>query len=290
MSRRRLRLRQRRRQKRVRSLPELLPVKLDRSAKIKVVIFTYNRAEHLTNLLEDIALFGADWPIEVTVYDDASDRGYAMVSQACHLLGIGYVRAEEHGGKPGFVPWVNKAYEDQRRCDAKYFVFLPDDVRLCDDFFEVIIGGWLSIGDERKGCMNLIHDKRVLTGPCWNGIEPLRCCEDTMVQIGWVDGAFLCEAAFLKAIDYNLHIFPERYWAMAPHRGSGLGHMLTNEMTKRGFTAYCPMLSPLAHLDIDSEMNYEDRKRNPIRAQYFAGSDKLHDDLRLCRPVDRRKQ
>ena len=79
---------------------------------------------------------------------------------------------------------------------------MPDDVRLCDDFFTKSIEIWNSIGDKQKIALNLIKDssrsKDGIPVPCWTGKTIKK--HNNVWYTGWVDEFFICEKEMYKAL------------------------------------------------------------------------------------------
>jgi len=230
------------------------------------VILTYNRPEQILQLLQDIVVESSVHEVEVSVYDDASSSDYASVKELLKDKGWSYIRSDKHHGKKLFWSWVGKVYSDQRGSKAQFFVFLPDDVRLCRDFVTNCVAVWNEIGDRRKIAMTLKADTR-LQKSNWTGIKPRK--QGRVWHTGWVDGDIFCTAEYLKVLGYSCPEVASTRWDRNADLGSGVGQVLSVELHRQGRSMWCSDRSLTVHSLLGSKMNPDERRKNPLRSARF---------------------
>ena len=105
--------------------------------KIRVAIFSYNRPEHLANLLTSIRDL---WPqADVVVYDDNSThRGMKSVLESCGFpVRTGPGGSGRHGG---LYSNMQQAYEESMAEGFEYLLTLQDDMQLVRPVTEELLG------------------------------------------------------------------------------------------------------------------------------------------------------
>lgn len=235
--------------------------------RIHVVVLTYNRPLQLTRLLGDIARTRGSRAVTVQVYDDASTEDNAAAVALLRREGWGYTRAQSRHGKRGWWRWIHRILGDQQSVDAKYWVVLPDDARLCRGFFDRTLEAWAAIRDERKITLNLMVDAARERQPCWTGVRPQRCGNVDRTQ--WVDVLLLCERRFFQLLDYRLEPVRETRWRSAPLASSGVGEQMSRRLHAAGATMYRVRDSLVVHAGQQSMMNPAARQSVPLVAVRF---------------------
>jgi hypothetical protein len=258
-----------------RPLPE--PAVVAPSRSIRVVIFTYERPQALLRLLRDLYASQGNHTLSVAVYDDGSKADYSAPLAMLEGLGWEYVQAPKHHGKRGFWRWVSRAYAEQRKRSEPFFVFLPDDVRLCRDFLTRTLTAWDAVDDPDKVALTLLRD----TGRRnWTGVRPQP--QRGAIHVGWVDGAFACTKRYLQALDFSCPSVRASRWKADPTLGSGVGAVVSPALKAQGLRMYGVRQSLLVHCPLPSRMNPEARARNPLRTiEFIDGEAEL---ARLSRP------
>ena len=128
--------------------------------KIQVVITTYNRPEQLALLLHDI--YNQKEKVEVTIFDDGSQP---PVKDAVHF---------QNHGKRRYYQLVTHVFKSLQNVNFDYFFMLPDDIRLCDNFFQLSINHWNIIQDAYKICLSVGHTHNRHYNPCWTKFTPVK--------------------------------------------------------------------------------------------------------------------
>ncbi|KAA8498378.1 hypothetical protein FVE85_5963 [Porphyridium purpureum] len=147
-----------------------------------------------------------------------------------------------------------------------YFYFLPDDVRLCNNFFSRSMALWNMIRDEDEGSNGeekislMLHiEKSREHEAVWTNIRPSRLSySEKILRIGWVEsGNFMASRRFLEEMGFSFpYLSPER-WINNPNISSGVGATLSALFVQRKKAMYRTSHSLLAHVGVGarSKMN-----------------------------------
>lgn len=227
-----------------------------------VSIVTYDRADALLRLLDDVERERErfDGDVEVRIYDDAS-LGYEHVREVCRERGYSYTAAPRHYGKAEHWRLVTQELADLRDITADWYVFLPDDVRLCGDFFARAEAVWRTL--EEPVALNLVHHLG-RSGACWTNMEPRECGEG--VEVGWIDGLYICRRELLERVGYRVPTPSERLVAQWLERvgSSGVGKVMSEALVRSGAGLYRVKRSLVQMQDVPSVMHTALRKREPL--------------------------
>lgn len=228
--------------------------------RIVISIITFNRRRALRLLLGDLererARFDAE--SEVRIYDDYSP-GYEAIEHLAAERGYVYQRAPDHRGRPDHWRLVADELADLESTLADWYVFLPDDVRLCDHFFARALAVWETL--EEPTALNLAHHLS-RPGACWTKQRPLELGDG--VEVGWVDGLYLTRRDALESIDFTVDSPAERW--LEKRRGSGTGALLSRELLRFGARLYRVKRSLVTMQNCPSKMNGKIRKTDPQTA------------------------
>lgn len=219
--------------------------------KALINITSYNREHKLVNLLNQLVDF------KVKVWDDYStfNLEYCYKWDNWHMF---YKFQENYGKKKAWLKF-KRMFDELKNTDYDYFIFLPDDVVLSDDFVSKAIDTWDSIKDENKICLSFQNDNRLKRG-CFTGIAPVE--KENVLLTGWCDLMFICDKRFLKSVEIT-EISLDR-WKNNELLSSGVGSMISHQMIKKGLNMYHTKEILLEHLDGVSMMNPKERKKNKL--------------------------
>lgn len=215
--------------------------------RIAVNITTYQRNKELTNLLNQLK----EYNIDVFVWDD-DPKGNKV---ECFR----YKKFNKNHGKVLLWLKFKHIFKYLKKTNYDYYIFLPDDVELKDNFIQSIITIWESINDNKKICLSLLVDKR-LNDQNWTGIIPRDLGNVYLTQ--WNDLCFLCEKKFIEEIEVG-EVSVDR-WKKNKELGSGVGSQISWFLLNKGYNMYNLKDKLITHLDIDSKMNYIERKKTPL--------------------------
>jgi len=215
--------------------------------KILVNITTYKRRKELKRLLKQLE----NERVDVHIWDD-NPRGRK-------IEGVKYTKfAINHGKKLAWLKFKD-IFEQLRRTNYDYYLFLPDDVVLNDNFISDVVTTWQSINDDKKICLSLLVDERIKKSN-WTAFKPRN--NDGVVLTQWNDLCFICEKEFINLVSIK-EVDPSR-WDYDENLGSGVGKQISWFFYNKGFNLYNMKQKTIQHLDIESKMNYKERKINKL--------------------------
>lgn len=225
--------------------------------RIVVSVITYARLAALLLLLDDVERERSrfDGEVEVRVYDDASPE-YETVRALCAERGYAFTSQPEHRGREGHWRLVSDELADLRDVPADWYVFLPDDMRLCEGFFARAIAAWETL--EQPVGMN-VASHRSRPGACWTNVRPREV--GAGVEVGWVDGLYLCRRELLERVGFAVDE-PSAEW-LAKGRGSGTGAALSRKLVASGARLYRVKRSLTYHQGVPSLMHETLRTSEP---------------------------
>lgn len=242
---------------------------------IRVNIITHDRPDEVLLLLADIARQAPDGT-HVCVYEDPSDADYDDVRRFCDARNWWHVTANEHYGKERHYKLVGNVYATVRYVPAQATVFqLPDDIRLCDNFFDRALTLWSSVNVETRLALNLLRDARA-DGPCWTPVEPVDV--GSVLRVGWVDGLFVADHKYYALLDYTVAPVSPNRWDHYPTLGSGVYQNVSEALYRQG-AFYCVKQSLVVHTATLSKMNPAARAEHPLCALDFIDGQEAHDRL-----------
>lgn len=206
-----------------------------------IVIFTYNRKDMLSKMLEHLKDFN---PL---VIDDGSNY------EIDHFNKIRF----GNGGKRQFWMRWDCALRECKHSKDDFFLFTPDD------FENINMKEIKRLHDKFKGSpyvYNIINDGRDMS---WNRIEPVQIDSETL-KVGFTDGGFFCNRKALEKLSFEMRPISTRRFDIDPFCGSGIGHQLTFRFNRSGVAIYKPIKSLAYHGDHESMMHPELRKIEPL--------------------------
>jgi hypothetical protein len=166
--------------------------------------------------------------------------------------------------------WVSQLLSRLRQIPFHSVVWLPDDVELCSRLVQRARETFFGIrGDRRAISLNLLVDASREHEPCWTNYAPRPY--GNVVRTQWVDGAFYAPRAFFHSIAWNVDPVPEQRWLDSPLSGSGVWAQVSRRLHRRGFGMYRVKDSLVNHLELESQMNPEARRENPLTSVRFVG-------------------
>jgi len=273
----------------VREIPWVLfPIPLPPAArsgekKVVVTVFTYNRPHQLRTLLQELRL-EAQMPgfnVSVRVFDDASDMDNSEAERIASSEGWEYHKASQNHGKKKFWEWYTTALQGLRNTPADYYVFLPDDVRLCCGFVSRAVQSWEGIRDPRKATLNLMVNEGRQHKANWTGVLPSR--NGRVWHTGWVDGLFICTRNTLEVLEFR--ITPQnRPWETQPLLGSGVGADMSRRLHRKGHTLYRVDRSLVVSYPFStSKMNPQARKQVPLKTIQYIDEPQISGQRQVAR-------
>lgn len=224
-----------------------------------ICITTYNRPEMLDQLLTNIYTQSNNNKILVNIFNDASTKNYSQVKTKYPVHWVDY--KTNHGKKKFWKIWDDMV-KYCKNISADYFIFLPDDIELYDNFFDNAKQMYEDIQDDHKICLSLFLDDGRKNSTCWTKFKPIDC--GSVLKTQWMDGLFICKYQFFQKLNFKIEPVPETRWKQNPSLGSGVGQQLSVRLFKLKLNMYHTKHSLVEHGKHDSQMNYNLRKYEPL--------------------------
>lgn len=221
-----------------------------------IIITTYNRPEFLKKLLDDINLNKKDYKVLIAIFNDGSNVEYDLRGYDVKKIDI-----YPNMGKKRYFNVINKTFDFVKTVESKYFIYLPDDVRLVNNFFNETKRIYDSIDSRKKICLSILSDDRVHREN-WGYPKGIDLGEFYKTQ--WNDLCFISEKKFFEELDYKINDIPSTRWVKNPNLSSGVGHQITDRLNKKRFFLYHTKKSMVFHGDHESKMNYKERLKTKI--------------------------
>jgi hypothetical protein len=193
----------------------------------------------------------------IKVWDDYSDFKIEYLLKWNNKITF-YQFQKNHGKKQAWKKFRDIFKRMPRGYD--YYIFLPDDVELCEDFIYKAIETWESIKHEKKICLSFSDVERTKK-PNWTDFNAVDCGNVIMTQ--WTDLMFICEERFFDLVE--VAEVCETRWKFDDLLGSGVGSVISNHFHKMGLTMYNTKENLLKHIgNDDSKMNPVIRKKQRL--------------------------
>lgn len=217
--------------------------------KVLTIITSFNRKESLSNLLTILDKQQTD----VLIYDDCSNF---------QLDRPDFLKLSFNYGKEYMWLKFKKIFKEVPK-SYDYYIILPDDIHISDNFVQSAIESWENLNDEKKICLSLLTDGRI-NNPNWTDFQPL--IKGNYVQTQWQDFCFICNQEFfsVEIQPISLHRWEIFAKYLNIELGSGLGGQISHYWHNRGRTMYHVKKSLVKHLKGVSKMNPIERTRTPL--------------------------
>jgi len=215
--------------------------------RVLINITSYNRLPMLANLVTQLDGY------KIAIFDDNSD-----FSQLDNMYRFEYT----HGKKEAWKKF-NTIFEINRKLwldSFDYFIFLPDDVVLCDYFINKAINLWDGIEDNKKICLSFSSVERT-KNPCFTEVKAIDC--GNVIKTQWVDMMFICGKEFINKVKLE-PVDPKR-WDRIKTLSSGVGSQISHKLHNEGYNLYNTKEDLVEHIGNEcSLMNPQERKINKL--------------------------
>lgn len=236
--------------------------------RIAILITTYKRAEMLLPLLQQINCQRANHELAVICVHDGPSSGYEGIEKYLKSnFGNTLYSTQDHFGKSHYYRVINVLYEiakaehEKRKFD--YFIQIPDDIALADNFFEKAIRQFEIILDPKKVCLNLLNDGRNQPGWTRQPHKEVKFCHTLYILTQWVDMCFLSTSRFFELLNWKI-LRIDQLWASNPNLSSGVGLQISQRLFSDGNNIYQVNKTLVSHGDHESVMHPEHRRLNPL--------------------------
>lgn len=226
--------------------------------RVRVSIATCERPRLLMQLLADLD-HAAGVEIEVAVYEDRSHADYTAARAICRKRGWSWHRFPTRLERRGHWQLVDQELRDAKASDARWFLFLPDDVRLMRHAIPRAIDTWLRLDDPATLTLWRLKALEGLTN--WTGKQAVQHQHAT--EIFHVDGLYLCQRDTLETLGFSCPRPPTSKRSLS----SGVGRGISLALDHAGKRMYRVDRSLVSNNDGGrSVMNPAERTRNPAIA------------------------
>ncbi len=205
---------------------------------ITVLITTYNRPDELRRLLAELITDARGLKVHCKVYNDSSDLPYEGMPTGNEAFKLEQIDVRPHHGKREHWKLINRIFGDLRSARSRFYLQLPDDVRVLPGFLKHALDTYQAITDPNKICLNLYLDDSRIGRTCWTSILPRICRfgETSVFKTGWVDMCYLADGRFFQELDYEIKPIPANRWKSNPKLSSGVGQQISGRL--RRFSMY----------------------------------------------------
>jgi glycosyltransferase involved in cell wall biosynthesis len=214
--------------------------------KIAILVTTCDRPAFLERIIRDLQQEGDVYDLSFFIVDDGVLRN----------------------GKKNYWKTTNELWKQARSKEFDYYIQLPDDVELQDQFISKAINSWNAIEDAKKICLNLFLDGVRLGKTCWTNFWPQVYVfnEKIYLRTQWVDMFYICEKKFFEQLSWSIHAVDPRRWINNPELSSGVGQQISIRLHTKGWHLYQVKQSMAEHISVHSIMNPGIRKKEPMRS------------------------
>jgi len=220
-----------------------------------VFITTYNRSEMLEYLIQQIQSQRNNLKLKIIVFDDGSDEKYQLSDQ------VSYFKFFPNMGKKKFWKIIDTSLKLIKQIDAKYFIFLQDDVTIKENFFNDLRKKYEEIEDPKKISLSFLSDYRIKS-PNWTNYQPR--VRGEVIKTQWIELHFICEKKIFEALEYKMEPINPTRWDDNPLLSSGVGWQMSLRLHNKGYGMYHTKESFVSHGDHESKMNKQERVKNKL--------------------------
>lgn len=221
-----------------------------------VIITTFNREKMLKVLLDDIFKC-KKYKILVTIFDDGSVEPYDLSN-----YDVKYIKYVKNNGLKNVWKVITDTFKYCKNIDSKYYIYLQDDLRLKDDFFEESVRIFESINDSKKISLETLIIESQRNQPKWTNFKPIEFKDYYKSQ--WVELVFICKYEFFKVLDFEVKRIPPSRWLNDPNLSCGVGDQISYRLLNLGYNMYQVKETLTTHSDHESTFYREHRKNEKL--------------------------
>ncbi len=224
-----------------------------------IAITTYEREDLLKSLLNDINKYKNYLKIKIFIFDDGSNIQYNLKD-----YDVKYIKYLVNHGKKQYWKLINDIFKVFKHISSNYYMILPDDINLKNNFFNYAFKFYESINDPKKICLNLLMDESRRGKKNWTNFQPIEYSNYYLTQ--WNDLCFLAEKNFFEVLNYEITPIDENSWANNENLSSLVGQQISIRLYKLNKNMYHVKNSLVTHGPHISKMNTKEREINKLIA------------------------
>ena len=236
----------------------------NKKLNIHIAIPTYNRPEFLLTLIKQIYEYRKDFNLSIFIYNDCSTEDYSdiehFISKSNNVI-FEYKINEKNFGREFYSLTYNNIFNDIKDKNADYYIQIPDDVEIVDDFFNRAIK---TIIQTKEEVINIFTIKKLTRRFVKLKIKKVIIGNNEYWESGWIDGAYIAKKSFFEKIGYHIDIVNKSRWKNK-NLGSGTCNQIVKKYKKRPI--YQLTKSLLIHKGFWSEMRKFNRDNEDSRSK-----------------------
>jgi glycosyltransferase involved in cell wall biosynthesis len=220
------------------------------------LITTYNRGNMLYDLINQIESQIENQKVLIVVFDDGSIQNYNFNNPQ-----IKYIKFFPNQGKKKYWRIINTIFKYVQNINSKYFIQIPDDILLIDNFLNIATDFYEKISDPNKICLSILTDGRVYKHN-WTSFNSIDM--GNYIKTQWNDLCYISTKEFFKQMDFKIDEIPMSRWKQNPNLSSGVGQQISLKLHNKNKSMYHTKTSLVIHGNHISKMNFDERKNQPI--------------------------
>jgi GT2 family glycosyltransferase len=221
-------------------------------SRILVTIPTHKRSVWCAALLRQIKELSGNHQITVAVFHDLCDSDYTDVVNICKENNWYYFKSKENLGKYRFWELNNLMYAFADGVQFDYYIQLPDDVILVDNFFDRV----LSLIFNKKVCINFFTANIYLK--TYATCEVLKIDGVDVWQNGWIDSAFATTKHIMQGFRIDM---PQATKTRRANSGTGCGAEQSKVYFKKsGIKSFQTVYALCEHIGNNSTVMHDNER------------------------------
>jgi hypothetical protein len=213
----------------------------------------------LKNLLNDI-FKNKDYKILVTIFDDGSSKPYDLSE-----YDVKYIKYVKNNGLKNVWKVITDTFKYCKNIKSKYYVYLQDDLRLKENFFEESSRIFEEIDDSKKISLETLIIESQRNQTKWTNFTPIE--HDNFYKSQWVELVFICKYDFLRVLNFEIKQIPLSRWDKNPNLSCGVGDQISNRLLNLGYNMYQVKNTLTTHGDHESTFYGDYRKNEKLIAE-----------------------
>lgn len=223
-------------------------------SKFLIWVNTYNRVELLKRFIEDVNSKSTSHQVDFFVFDDASTQDYTPLKTSV----VAYKKCKHHYGRESYWKLITHGIREIKKNvdNYDYFIKTDDDMLIVENFF-TLVEEYVNDVSSDKSWVTM----DILSAPRQRGRTLIGNPAEKVGRLykyfrtQWVDMNFVFQPKF----------FPDEIGPCKSSKASsGVGLWLTRYFNQKKLNLYQTNRSLLLHGKHESQMNREERQRNPL--------------------------
>ena len=194
------------------------------------LITTHNRSKMLYNLINQIKEQKKNYKILINVFDDGSSENYKFEDSF-----VKYIKFFPNHGKKRYWKVTDTIFKYTKKINSNYFIQIPDDVQLVDNFFEILVNTYEDINDTEKICLSFLTDSRVFRHN-WTSFDSQDLGNYYKTQ--WNDLCYISKKNFFEVLNFSIEPISNSRWVRNPNLSSGVGQQISLRLKSLGKTMF----------------------------------------------------